>query len=264
MFAVLAVLLASPVHLQAVPDLMATLQGEDETARLTARERLADIGPEAVEPLLSLVLSDQSRIEQVARQTLLLLVMGWSNTSERRERVSAPLLKVAAGKADPLLRRYALNLIGKVADERVTPHVVELLHDPDVALAACECLQQIPGTPPTAALAVALEWAPPDLQVALLHGLGRRHDKRSVPDVNAMARSKDAPVRAAAMQALGQIGGTATQVVREGLDDPDAAVRAAAVDACLRIADVYVEEGLTPDQPLGLYRAVLAKGGTAR
>ncbi|MBM3473356.1 MAG: hypothetical protein FJX75_08825 [Armatimonadetes bacterium] len=262
MLAVLAALLASPVHPQAVPDLVATLQGDDEAARLTARERLADIGPEAVGPLLNLVASDQSRTEQAARQTLLLLVMRWSNTPERGEQVTAPLLEVAAGKADPAVRRYALSLIAKAADERVTPEVVELLHDPDVAFAACGCLQQIPGTPPTAALAVALEWAPPDLQVALLHGLGRRHDKRSVPDVNAMARSKDARVRAAAMDALGQIADTATRVVREGLSDPDASVRAAAADACLRIAGATIEQGQTPDQPLGLYRAVLAKGGT--
>jgi len=247
---------------QAVPDLIATLQGDDEAARLAARGQLAAIGPEAVEPLLNLLLSGNSKTEQAVRQTLLQLVLQWSSTPERQEQVSAPLLKVAASRADPLVRRFALSLLGKAADERVTPHVVELLHDPDVALAACDALQQIPGTPPTAALAVALDWAPPELQVALLHGLGRRADPRSEPDVRATLRSKDPRVRAAALGALGQIGNTAPEVLRGALSDPDESVRNAAVEACLRTARRQLSASTAPDQARSLYQAVLAQGGT--
>jgi HEAT repeat protein len=229
--------IAATVHAQAVPDLIATLKGEDEAARLAARETLADAGPEAVEPLLGLVTSDESRVEQAARQTLLLLVMRWSNTPERQTKVCEPLLEVAAAKGDLTVRRLALNLIGKVADERTTPYVVELLHDPDVAFAACECLHQIPGTPPTAALAVALEWAPPDLQVALLHGLGRRADRRSVPDVTKALASQTPEVRAAAASALGQIAAQdGAESLTRALTDDDGAVKQAAADSCLRLA----------------------------
>lgn len=222
---------------QEVADLIGVLQGVDESARLSARERLSEIGPDAVEPLLNLLASEQSRVEQAARQTLLSLVMRWSNTAERRERVSQPLLKVAASRADVAIRQVALSLLGKVADERVTPRVADLLRDPAVALAACSALQHIPGTLPTAALTQALEWAQPELQVALLHAVGARRDRQCTPEVAARLRSPSSEVRKAAAEALGQIGGpSALEALTQALTDNDQGVRIAAANACLAVA----------------------------
>jgi hypothetical protein len=161
--------LASFGQAAAIPDLIAALQSGDEAERLAARRELATLGPEAARPLLEL----------------------------------------AASGADPAVRRLAIGLLGDVADQNVTPFVVELLRDPSVALAAVEALQSLPGTPATAALAVALPSAPPELQVALLRALGVRGDKRSVPDVTAMVTSPDEGVRAAAAQALERLCGVA-------------------------------------------------------
>ena len=54
-------LLAARGAAQPVPDLIAALQGGDETKRLAAREQLVLIGPEAVEPLLRVGFGDPAR-----------------------------------------------------------------------------------------------------------------------------------------------------------------------------------------------------------
>ncbi|MBM3498281.1 MAG: hypothetical protein FJX74_06380 [Armatimonadetes bacterium] len=183
---------------QTVAELIAEFGANEGPVRVSAREALATLGPEAVAPLLSAIAANPPPVEQPVGQALLLLTHRWSDSSARRGEVSEALLEAAAGLDDTVARRFALYLLGQVADESVTPFVVELLHDPDVAFAACDCLQQIPGTSPTAALAVALEWAPPELQVALLRALGRRADRRSALDVRRLLGSVDPAVRAAA------------------------------------------------------------------
>jgi hypothetical protein len=160
-----SLLAALPAPSAPMAELLSALQSPDAEARGRARRELSARGAAAVEPLL----------------------------------------EVAAGEGDLSLRRLALSLLADVADGRVTPQVVDLMHDPDLALAACGCLQRLPGTPPTAALAVGLGWADPTLQIALLEGLALRGDSRSAPDVERLLASPHPAARAAAADALRRI-----------------------------------------------------------
>ncbi|MGQ9730813.1 MAG: HEAT repeat domain-containing protein [Candidatus Zipacnadales bacterium] len=256
---ILMVVVCRGVDGQRIEELINTLRGENETARLAARRELACIGPQAVEPLLQLIVSPNARTERAARQTLLFLVFEWSNTPERREQVSMPLVEIASRQGDVTVRRFALELLGKVADERVTPLIADLLKDREVAFEAVQALQMIPHTDPTAALTVALGDAPPDLQVAILHTLAQRRDPRSASDIRLLLKSDNAEVRAAAADALGWIADLDTvPALTSSLTDADASVHAAAVNACLRLARNVKDRRLAAQ----LYKDVLRHGRT--
>jgi len=253
---------ASPAWSADVVGLIETLREGDENARIAAKRELVEVGPDAVQPLLALVSEKDAKLSQAARDTLRWLALGWANTESRRERLREPLVEAATAKGDLTVRESALELLGIAGDARAVPEIAHLLHDPDIAPAACRALQTIPGTDALAALVVALDWAPPGLQVQLLRCIGSRPDQRTMPDVLKLVRSPEAPVRAAAVDALGRIGdGRALPELQKALGDPDASVRAAAADACLRLGRALLAAG--SKQGAGeTFAAVLANGKT--
>ena len=179
-----------------------------------------------------------ARSEQLAaRETVLGICLEWSATDSRRRAIGYELLAVATDRSAALpARRLALALLGKACDEWVTPQIADLLHDPAVALDAVQALRHIPHTDPTAALAVALEWAEGDLLVAVVRALGSRRDPRSSSDVvRVMEASVDMAARRAALGALGMIEDVRTlDAVLRASDDP--ALHGAAITAGLKIA----------------------------
>ncbi len=191
--------------------------------------------------------------EPAARQALLVLCRAWSDTDDRRIAVGYELLAVATDRAAPVTaRRVALDLLGKAIDERVTPEIADLLHDPIVALDAVDALKHIPHTDPTAALAVALEWAEGDLLVALLQALGSRRDRRASSDVvRVLEETEGVDVRRAALAALGMIEDGRTLDVVLGAAG-DNRLHAGAMSAALKIA-----RALEPAEAKAAYQAIL-------
>ena len=253
---------AVPAWSADVAGLIKTLREGDENARIAAKRGLVEVGPDAVQPLLALVSDKDTKLSQAARDTLRWLALGWASTEARREKLREPLVEAATAKGDLAVRELALDLLGAAGDARAVPEVAHLLHDPDAAPAACRALQMIPGTDALAAMVVALDWAPPGLQVQLIQCIGSRPDERTVPDILKLVRSPEAPVRAAAVDALGRIGdGRALPDLQKAMGDPDASVRATAADACVRIGQALLAAG-NKQQAGETFAAVLATGKT--
>ncbi|MGD8237462.1 MAG: HEAT repeat domain-containing protein [Armatimonadota bacterium] len=93
--------------------------------------------------------------------------------------------------------------------ERAAPTLIALLSDDDGAVrqVAGELLAATPGMAVTRVLADLVPTLPPRAQVAVLDALAVRGDRAAAPRVAEAAASEDADVRAAALRALGVLGG---------------------------------------------------------
>jgi len=242
-----------------VPALIDALQGSDADARIAARRELAEIGPEAVLPLLDLVMSEQASTAQAARQTLHWLAVGWQRTPASRAAVSPQLLEGAAAGRPAETRRLALQLLGMAGDAGAVPRIAELLGDPEVAESAVGALQQIPEPQAVEALTAALPRAPAALQVVILNALGARGAGAAADDVAALLGAADESVRVAAAEALGRIGHPdAVEPLTRLLDGATGELRAAAFDALLRIARHEIAQGQAA-QARGILETLMAR-----
>jgi len=99
-----------------------------------------------------------------------------------------------------------LSLIGSAAE---VPALAGLLDDKDLSLAARSALERIPGKAASAALRQAMTRSRAPVLIGLINTLGERRDADAVDAVARHLVNNDAAVAAAAVDALGKIGGLA-------------------------------------------------------
>jgi HEAT repeat protein len=97
-------------------------------------------------------------------------------------------------------------------DDSVIQMVVELLGDEDLEMRAVglqQVREEVPGEAATKTFAALLPKLPPDARAGLLEALGDRGDTAARPAVLEMLSDQQEAVRAAAVKALGALGGAA-------------------------------------------------------
>jgi HEAT repeat protein len=110
---------------------------------------------------------------------------------------------------DPRIRQYLALVMGKIGDRRVTPALVEALHEPLV-----------------------------ETRIYALAALAELRDPQSVPAVIEATRDEEKDVRKTALFTLGELGdGRAVPTLAAALEDPTADVRFNAALALSRFDD---------------------------
>jgi HEAT repeat protein len=184
---------------------------------------------------------------------------------------------VTAGQAD----RLALSnqLLGVLADPNATVHakrfvcgqlvlvggdeavkpLARLLADDELVHMACSALGRIDSEKATGGLIEYLDRVEGDALVTLINTIGLRGDAKAVPFLAEIADQGEPAARAAAISAIGQIGGTAAATkltaMAKTLNDADAKLRKTYFHAALACAESETAAGRA-DQADALLDAV--------
>jgi len=143
-------------------------------------------------------------------------------------------------------KAIACRFLQQVGSSDCIPAVAELLGDETLSHYARLVLERLPHEAADRALRGALESAPDSVKPGILGSLAARRDKSAVPAIAALSGSGDAAVAAAALRALGRIGGgeAARQLAALKTDAALEAVRMEAMVACAATTDARTATGL--------------------
>lgn len=204
--------------------LIEAARGADERLRDAAIHGLALLEePRALEVLLELARSHNPRARGAAVRAL--------GQSQGSGEVLA-LLRLSLTDADPWVRYYACQSLGKLHDDGAVNQMLELVRDPagQVRVAAIEALARLDTADALGALRKAAAAEDPDVQRAALLGLGARKVPEGLPVLLEAVRSPDPATRLIAVSAVaGYDGGDGVSALAGATSDPDAAVRDAAI-----------------------------------
>ena len=115
---------------------------------------------------------------------------------------------VTAKNATQAGKAIACRMLQQVGTEKCIPAVSGLLGDEVLSHYARLVLERLKSGKANQAMREALEKAPDKVKVGLLGSLGECRDAKAVPLAGQLAQSDDPDVAAAAIQALGKIGGS--------------------------------------------------------
>ncbi len=247
----------------ALPPLLAALRDPEPTVREAGALSLRRFGDKRTIPYLKPLLNDPVLAVRAAAARCL-QQLGWE-PAETREHIRVLVAlgeyhhAAALGEAafDDLLdalrdkshftRRFALEALARVQDDRVADVLTECLTDPDVQVrvAAAEELANYQGDEYVVALSQALSDPEPLLRSAAASSLSRMGNATCVPFLMDRLEDEHWSVRKASVDALGQMGcPEALEKLSRVLKDPDHDVREAAVIAMGRIGDQGAVEHL--------------------
>ncbi|MHC4947436.1 MAG: family 16 glycoside hydrolase [Planctomycetota bacterium] len=221
---------------EAVPETIDLLAGDDPAWRGFALALVRDVRHRDVTPALVAELDD---LPDEPRALLLAAL------ADRGDRAALPAVLAATGAASADVRMAAARAAGRLGEGTAAAPLARLAVGDDATLGAeaALALRRLRGPGVEAALAAALDDAPPAVGVELIGALADRRAMARSASVRRHARNADEDVRRAALEALARIGGpgdvdalVALVVRPETDDDREAAARALAA-TCLRRDD---------------------------
>jgi len=196
----------------------------------------------------------------------------------RGERAALSAILAAAGSGEKSVRLTALRVLPQIGNASVVPMLTEALKDPDreIAQAALASLASLPGPEVDSAVVALLSRAEAGLRLAAIELVGRRRLTTALPALLKAAGEDEPPVRVAALQKLGELGGVEelpaliNLLVNSQAPEETEAAEQALSALCARADDpeVWVEKltdalaAAPPAQKSALLRVVGAVGGT--
>ncbi|HEY3320139.1 MAG TPA: ThuA domain-containing protein [Planctomycetota bacterium] len=177
--------------------------------------------------------------------------------------LAAKLAEVLRSDATKDAKEFVCEQLSVIGGEACVPALAPLLTDEALNDAARFALERIKGDAAGAALREALPAAKGRALVGVLNSLGARREAKAVAAVASPAGSGDELVKAAALEALGQIGSPeAAQVLAKNRPaDMKGKVGAAYEQACLRCGQVLLQDGKASEASV-VFQGLL-EGGTA-
>lgn len=137
--------------------------------------------------------------------------------SRARRALEARLIEVLADRANtPASRDFACRRLAVIGSGASVPTLVAQLADPPLSTMACFALEQVPGPEAERAMIGALAHLPAGARIEVVQALGHRRSRAAVPALASMLRDPDAAARAAAIAALGSIGGPVAAAALSG------------------------------------------------
>jgi HEAT repeat protein len=199
----------------ALPLLIAGIDDADAKVRDAAISGLPFVdAPAALEALVSACRNPDPRTRAAA-----IRAVGQCSDGER----AAATLLAALDDADPWVRYYACQSLGRLQREEAVPAIAARLDDQagQVRVGAVEALSHFPTDTAGRTLEAAAHSDDPDVRRAALVGLGLSKRKHALPTLLAAVSSADAATRLIALSAIAPF------------DDPDvvSALRAASTDS---------------------------------
>jgi type 1 glutamine amidotransferase/HEAT repeat protein len=177
-----------------------------------------------------------SRADMVAMQKL----VGSASCNPAKSRLLAAKLSAVldSDHVSDECREFACRQLGLIGTPAEVPALARRLSDAKLGLLARFALERIPGEESLAALREALPAARGPARLGIISALGARGDSNAVPLLAGLLSGADVESSAAAMRALGRIGGSpAAQGLIAAETRLPAALRARSSDALLRCAE---------------------------
>lgn len=191
-------------------------------------------------------------------EMLVALVSSASEDAQRRSALADQIAKTLSGEASVGCKRFLCQQLARIGSVEHVSIVAPLLKDPHLTLAARGALEAIPGPEASTALREALSATEGAIRVGVIHSLARRRDIRAVPLITPLLRRDDQDTRAAAIAALGNIGGAeARQALLAARSDLPRELTGVWADALLQCAARSLADG-EHRAAAPLYEAVLA------
>lgn len=237
----------------------------DEEVRLAGLRRLSSLGATDSLGLIFKAFADDSwRVRKEAADLFLTMPVsrelvgeiiellhaeenaGLRNTAVdilvRMGRDAVPLLLDQAGCPDHDVRKFILDILGEIADQRAVSAMVAALDDPDenVRAAAAENLGKLRAVEALPALLDAMRHSDLLLRFTILDTLGKIG--APVPLERLLSLKNDKLLRKALIDCLGKVGDAASvSELLAGLVDPMRNVREASLKGLLALAERYPE-----------------------
>ena len=217
-----------------VPLLLEQLRSPDKTLFWLGLRVARELpGPEATEALVA-----EMGKAAPDRQPLLFLAL-----ADRNDPRAMPAMLAAAKSGPKALRIVAIGALERVGNATCLPVLLEAAADDDaqVAKAALTALVRVPGQDVDADVAARLLEAKGKMRQSLIEVAGMRRIAAAVPAILQSVGDTDPAVRAAAVEALGAIGGekelpglvAAVQKARDTTEQ--GAIEKALVAVCARV-----------------------------
>jgi len=158
------------------------------------------------------------------------------------------LIAALRAKSSASAQEYICSKLALIGTKAAVPALAELLGNLQVAAAARNALERIPGAAPSAALRKALAKAQVPAKIGIVRSLGARRDTAAVGLLAPLLTGSDRDLSAAAADALGELGSVkAARALGEAFGDASAARKREMADAMLVCAERLEQEGRSPD-----------------
>ena len=128
-------------------------------------------------------------------------------TAEERVAIERQLLEVLEDETATMVgKRYACRMLMHVASAKAVPVLATFLHDDELGHYVRLVLQGVQVAEADVALVAAFDGADAEQRIGLLGTLGQRRSEQAVPLMAKQLRHRDERVKAAAIEALGNVG----------------------------------------------------------
>lgn len=179
-----------------------------------------------------------------------------AGNAQLRTELETRLAAVVASNAPQAGKLLACKQLSRMGGAACVPALAALVTDETLGHVARYALERIPAPEAGAALRAALEKASAKLKVGIINSLGVRRDGASVPLLSALV--KDGEVGAAAIAALGRIGGADAGKVLEALSSSAPKELALVLaDARVACAERFLAEGKR-EEAGAIYKSLLS------
>ncbi|HOJ34901.1 MAG TPA: HEAT repeat domain-containing protein [Candidatus Hydrogenedentes bacterium] len=247
---------------------VAAIAGDDEAARVEARQLLPRMGGAAVPELVPLLSHEKQEVWRTAYNVIADIVSEVSAPGREKEReaVTACLMQLVAPAQSDHVKELGLRLLPLALPEGydVQP-IAALLYDSVFREKARAALELAGTRPARAALRQAVTSAEPDFLCALFNSLAALEDEDSLPLAIKYVGHTNPQVRVAAARVLAWTGSPRfLPALQEVFAAADAATQLEAGDVLLRLADHMMERGGNWETAIHVYRDVLATTSDTR
>jgi len=231
----------------AVEDLIAALNGDDNEARMSAANQAGSAGAGAIEPLGALAASDEYLVARAARLALVRVVAAAGVPgADANGEVPKALLKLAQPGQPAPTRREAIFLLGWIGGPDNVTAIADLLSDAEIADSARMALQRIPGEEVAQALLAAAPTVDDAAQPGIFYAVANRDAQDAIPILMETAKSEDREKAWMAFDVLTRLGVAPLQIIPR-THAKDIADRKRYANGFLRAADTLLAQGKRAD-----------------
>ncbi|MEW6356366.1 MAG: DUF6807 family protein [Planctomycetota bacterium] len=186
------------------------------------------------------------------------MVRAAQDSLKAKEALEDRLIALLQSDATFSCKQFICELLSEFGTERAVPALATLLIDEKLSNAARFALERMPSPKAGEALRSALGSLTGRLQIGVVNSLATRRDRESVPELTKLAGSQDKALAAAAIEALGRVGG---QEAAKALSDLTVAddLTAVKADALLCCATQMCAAGET-GPALAVYDRLIGEG----
>ncbi|MCI0698987.1 ThuA domain-containing protein [candidate division KSB1 bacterium] len=163
------------------------------------------------------------------------------------------LLQILSSNATLAGKQFICERLSRIGSKESVPALAKMLQDSTTSDMARFALERIPDPAVDKALRKTLSQTTGKIRIGIINTIGQRRDAKAVTDLSKLVENSDPLTAAAAITALGKIGGKkAAQTLAAAKDKTSGELKALVCNAYLNCADMFLQQG-GKDQALLIY-----------